>query len=173
MTEHVVLDDEAARFKPDRGVMDALELKVPPPVVALVVALAMWAVSRLTFTFELGVALRIVSAIVIALVGVAFSAAGIAAFRRARTTTDPMKPHAASSLVTGGIYRFTRNPMYVGVTLILVGWMVFLQSPWALAGPVLFIAYIDRFQIRPEERALLVAFGEQYAQYKSQVRRWL
>ena len=92
--------------------MNALELKVPPPVVALVAALGMWAISRMTFAFEVDIALRTTMAVVIALIGGAFDIAGIAAFRRVRTTLNPMKPGAASSLVTGGIYRVTRNPMY-------------------------------------------------------------
>lgn len=153
--------------------MNALELKVPPPVVALVLALAMWAVSRLTLTFEVDVAWRIAVAITIALIGGAFSAAGIAAFRRAQTTLNPMKPETASSLVTSGIYRVTRNPMYVGLLFVLVGWAAFLCAPWALAGSVVFVAYITRFQIAPEERALMSAFGEEYASYKARVRRWL
>ncbi|MEJ8814910.1 isoprenylcysteine carboxylmethyltransferase family protein [Variovorax ureilyticus] len=153
--------------------MNALELKVPPPVVALVLALAMWAVSRLTLTFEVDATLRIAVAVSIALVGGAFSAAGISAFRRVKTTLNPMKPESASSLVTSGIYRVTRNPMYVGLLFVLVAWAAFLCAPWALAGPVVFMAYMNRFQIAPEERALLSAFGEVYAGYTARVRRWL
>jgi protein-S-isoprenylcysteine O-methyltransferase Ste14 len=153
--------------------MDELEVKVPPPIVALAAALGMWAISRLTFAFELDTALRIAVAIVIALIGGAFSVAGIRAFRQAKTTLNPTKPEAASSLVTGGIYRVTRNPMYVGVLFVLVAWAAFLCAPWALVGPVLFVAYMNRFQIGPEERALMAAFGEEYARYKSEVRRWL
>lgn len=153
--------------------MNALELKVPPPVVALVLALAMWAVSRLTLTFEVDASLRIAVAISIALIGGAFSAAGITAFRRAQTTLNPMKPETASSLVTSGIYRVTRNPMYVGLLFVLVGWAAFLCAPWALAGPVVFVAYMTRFQIAPEEKALMSAFGEAYASYNARVRRWL
>ena len=153
--------------------MNALELKVPPPMVALMTALGMWAVSRLTFAFELDAALRTAVAVVIALIGGAFDVAGIAAFRRARTTLNPMKPEAASSLVTGGIYRVTRNPMYVGLLFVLVAWAAFLWAPWAILGPVLFVAYMNRFQIGPEERALMGAFGEEYARYKAAVRRWL
>ena len=153
--------------------MHALELKVPPPLVALALALAMWALSRLTPIFGVDVALRIAVALAIALVGGAFSAAGITAFRRAQTTLNPMKPETASSLVTSGVYRVTRNPMYVGLLFVLVGWAAFLCAPWALAGPVVFVAYITRFQIAPEERALMSAFGEEYVSYKARVRRWL
>ncbi|KWT78650.1 MULTISPECIES: isoprenylcysteine carboxylmethyltransferase family protein [unclassified Variovorax] len=153
--------------------MNALELKVPPPIVALVLALAMWAVSRLTPTFEVAASLRIALAVAIALVGAAFNAAGVAAFHQARTTLNPMKPETASSLVTTGIYRITRNPMYVGLLFVLVGWTVFLSAPWTLAGPIVFVAYMTRFQIAPEERALTSAFGDVYASYKARVRRWL
>ncbi len=153
--------------------MDALELKVPPPAVALVTALAMWAIARGTFAFEVAAGWRIAVAVVLAVVGGAISAAGIAAFRRARTTLSPMRPAAASSLVTDGIYRHTRNPMYVGLLLALVAWAAFLGAPWTLLGPLLFVAYITRFQIRPEERALGAAFGEAYDRYRSSVRRWL
>ena len=153
--------------------MKALELKVPPPVVALVLGLAMWAVSRLTPTFEVEGPLRFAAAVCAALIGATFSAAGVTAFRRAKTTLNPMRPATASSLVTRGIYRITRNPMYVGLLFVLVGWAAFLCAPWALAGPALFVAYITRFQIAPEERALMSAFGEVYASYKARVRRWL
>lgn len=153
--------------------MNALELKVPPPVVALILALAMWAVSRLTPTFEVDAPLRIAAAVSIALIGGAFSAAGITAFRGARTTLNPMKPETASSLVTTGIYRLTRNPMYVGLLFVLAGWAAFLCAPWTLAGPVVFVAYMTRFQIAPEERALMSAFGEEYGSYRARVRRWL
>jgi protein-S-isoprenylcysteine O-methyltransferase Ste14 len=153
--------------------MNALELKAPPPFVALVLALAMWAVSRLTSTFEVDASLRITAAVSMALVGGAFSAAGITAFRRVKTTLNPMKPETATALVTGGIYRVTRNPMYVGLLFVLLGWTAFLCAPWALAGPVVFVAYMTRFQIAPEEKALVSAFGEVYARYRARVRRWL
>ena len=127
----------------------------------------------LTPTFEVDASPRIAVAIAIALVGGAFSAAGVTAFRRASTTLNPTKPEAASSLVTGGIYRITRNPMYVGLLFVLIGWTVFLCAPWVLAGPLAFVAYMTHFQIAPEERVLASIFGEAYASYKARVRRWL
>ena len=77
------------------------------------------------------------------------------------------------TLVTTGIYRFTRNPMYVGLFFVLLAWAVFLSSAWALVGPVAFMQYINRFQIVPEERVLATMFGATYAEYKARVRRWL
>jgi len=106
-------------------------------------------------------------------IGVAFSATGILSFRRVRTTVNPTRPDEASVLVSTGIYRVTRNPMYVGLLLVLVAWAVFLASAWALLGVAGFVLYMNRFQIAPEERALSRLFGSEYASYKARVRRWL
>jgi len=162
-----------ATFPTIRHPMNALELKIPPPVVAFLLALAMSAVSRVTLTFEADGPVRIAVAVSLALVGGAFSVAGMTAFRRVKTTMNPMKPEAASSLVTSGIYGVTRNPMYVGLLFVFVGWAAFLCAPWTLAGPVVFVIYMTRFQIGSEEEALMAAFPEAYASYKARVRRWL
>ena len=153
--------------------MQALELKVPPPLVALLLALAMWWASKLTSALEIPAFPRIFAACVIGLVGGAVSIAGTIRFRGAGTTVNPMKPENASSLVTGGIYRFTRNPMYLALLLLLVAWAVFLASAWSLLGSLVFFLYISRFQIAPEERALAQMFGASYAEYMAKVRRWL
>lgn len=153
--------------------MNALELKIPPPLVALAAAAATWIVSRHTPALPLPGLLRAMAAVAIALAGGAFSLGGLLAFRAAKTTVNPMKPESASSLVSSGVYRLTRNPMYLGLSLVLVAWAVLLASAWALVGPLCFVFYIGRFQIAPEERVLARMFGEQFAQYKSRVRRWL
>ncbi len=153
--------------------MFTLDLKVPPPVVLLVVALAMWGVSGLAPMVPLPTLARILVASAVALAGGACSVAGLVAFRRAKTTVNPMKPESATSLVSGGIYRFTRNPMYVGLLLVLVGWAVLLSSAWVFFGPLFFVLYIGRFQIAPEERALATIFGAEFTSYQQQVRRWL
>src|ERR1700757_3679125 len=153
--------------------MSALELKVPPPILALLVGVVMWALSRVTPSATVRGFLIIMTAVVIALVGGGITLSGAIAFRRAKTTVDPFKPGNASSLVTFGVYRMTRNPMYVGLLLVLIGWALFLVNGWSALGPLVFVAYITRFQIQPEERALASLFGEAYASYKSRVRRWL
>lgn len=84
-----------------------------------------------------------------------------------------MKPDSASALVTGGIYKITRNPMYLGFLLILLGWTVFLSNLFAYALLPVFVIYMNRFQIVPEENALDTLFGNEYRFYKSKVRRWL
>ena len=153
--------------------MHTLELKIPPPIVALLIAAAMWGVSLAAPAAPLPLNIRVVAAIAIALAGVAVSIAGVAAFRSAKTTLNPLKPGTTSALVTSGVYRFTRNPMYVGLALGLLGWAVFLSSAWNLLGPLVFILYMTRFQIVPEERALSGIFGAAYSEYRARVRRWL
>ena len=153
--------------------MRALELKVPPPLVALLIAAAMWGISLATPLADVPARIRLGAAIAIALAGVATAISGVAAFRRAKTTVNPLKPETSSSLVTSGIYRLTRNPMYVGLALVLIAWAVFLSSAWTFPGPLAFALYITRFQIMPEERVLLGMFGETYSAYQAKVRRWL
>ena len=153
--------------------MHALELKIPPPAVAVLIAGAMWGISLVTPLLEVPAFIRVAAALVIALVGGGFSLAGVISFRRAETTVNPMKPETMSALVCSGIYQVTRNPMYVGLLFVLVAWAVFLSSPWALLGPLVFVLYINRFQIAPEERALSSKFGKEYAAYKQSARRWL
>ena len=153
--------------------MQALELKIPPPAVAALMAVAMWGISALAPLVEAPAIVRVVAAVLITLAGGVFSIAGIVSFRVARTTINPMKPEATTSLVCSGIYRLTRNPMYVGLFFVLVAWAVFLSSAWALLVPVAFVLYMNRFQIAPEERVLSAMFGTEYSAYKSTVRRWL
>lgn len=152
--------------------MKFLEHRIPPPLVGLACGLAMWGLSRLAPAIAMSDAMRYVLAVGLVLLGFAIALSGVVSFRRARTTVNPLRPDAASELVTGGVYRFTRNPMYLGMLLVLVGWAAFLASPLALLGAAAFAFFIDRFQIRPEERALRAVFGESFNAYASRVRRW-
>jgi protein-S-isoprenylcysteine O-methyltransferase Ste14 len=138
-----------------------------------VVVLVMWGIAWLAPTLQMPAALRLGVCAASAIAGFALGAAGVLAFRRARTTIDPIRPEAASSLVSSGIYRMTRNPMYVSLSFLLFAWAVFLSSAWALLGLAAFVLYIGRFQIAPEERALSELFGSKYTAYQAQVRRWL
>ncbi len=153
--------------------MNALELKIPPPVVALLLALAMWALVALGPALPWPEGIRRVVALVLALVGASFDFMGLVAFLRRHTTINPLRPANASALVTSGIYRVTRNPMYVGLVSFLTAWAVWLGAWLAFAGPVVFVLYITRFQIQPEERVLTTLFGDTYTAYTRRVRRWL
>lgn len=151
--------------------MKILELKVPPPAVVLLCAIAMWLAASPSGAFALPNRLAI--AVSLAVLGALISTAGLVSFRRARTTVNPTRPDAASSLVATGIYRFTRNPMYLGLFLVLAGWAAYLSNFVALAGPLLFALYINRFQIVPEERALAAKFGTAFDDYRRRTRRWI
>lgn len=133
----------------------------------------MWGLALIPPSLPLGPNLRLVAACTFAITGVGFLCAGFVAFSRARTTIDPVNIDRASALVTSGVYRVSRNPMYVGFTAILLGWSIFLTGAWALAGPVAFVWCITRLQIIPEERAMLKRFGGKYAEYRLSTRRWL
>ncbi|UCE31869.1 MAG: isoprenylcysteine carboxylmethyltransferase family protein, partial [Burkholderiales bacterium] len=106
-------------------------------------------------------------------IGVAVGVAGVAAFRRARTTVDPRTPERARSVVRSGVFRVSRNPMYLGLALGLTGVAAWFATVPGLLLVPLFCLYITQFQIKPEERILLASFGQQYAAYMAQVRRWV
>lgn len=153
--------------------VQTLELKVPPPAVTLLIAIAMWLAVSASGAFVIALPRRLSIAIALAVLGAAIAAAGIMSFRRARTTVNPTRPDAASSLVATGVYRFTRNPMYLGLFLLLSGWAIYLSNAAAFAGPLLFVLYINRFQIVPEERALAAKFGTAFDDYRRRTRRWI
>ena len=150
-----------------------LETRIPPPIVAVCFALLAWLAAPVEARAGVAAATRVALGVSIALLGGAIAVAGSIVFHRAKTTVNPLRPEKASALVTSGIYRHTRNPMYVGLTLVLLGVAAWLWWLPAILAPAAFVAYITRFQIRPEERALADKFGAQYEQYCRTVRRWL
>lgn len=154
------------------GQMKFLELKIPPPIIGLIIGCGMWGIANLFPVLSLPGSARIVAWLLI-VAGFVLNTAGVITVRRANSTISPMKPETATSLVTAGVYRFTRNPMYLGILIVLVGWAIYLLAPLTLIGPVLFWLYINRFQIVPEERVLSGLFGDRFVAYKSSVRRWI
>jgi protein-S-isoprenylcysteine O-methyltransferase Ste14 len=151
----------------------SLELKVPPPAVALLAALVMWLAASTSDALAFTLPGRRAIMIALATLGVVISVAGLVSFWRARTTIHPTHPDATSSLVTSGVYRFTRNPMYLGLLLVLAAWAVHFANALALVGLPMFVLYIDRFQIAPEERVLTTKFGAAFDAYRRRTRRWL
>ncbi len=150
-----------------------LELKVPPPLVFAVLAAAMYLLAKFLPALTIRLPARGLLAALPLLAGAAVGVAGLLAFRRAGTTVDPLHPHAAQRLVTAGVYRHTRNPMYLGLLLGLVAWAVWLANLAACVVPPLLVLYLGRFQIAPEERALEARFGAGFLAYRNAVRRWL
>lgn len=153
--------------------MSSLESKIPPPIVALVVAAAMWGVAAVGPALPLPKLAANLATGALAIAGATVDALALLAFRAARTTVDPLRPERASALVTRGIYRVTRNPMYVGLCCFLLAWAFHLSALLPFAGPAAFAAYVTRFQIVPEERTLERIFGAAYTHYAARVRRWL
>lgn len=163
-----------------------LALKIPPPLVCLAIAAAMYALARwapLPFApspawppppslwsargLQWGVAA------LLALTGLLVAGAARWAFYRYGTTANPLCPQASACIVQTGVYRFSRNPMYLGMALCLAAWAVWLAHPLALLGVLAFVAWMHFFQIRPEESILQSRFGTPYNAYLARVRRWL
>ncbi|WP_448556676.1 methyltransferase family protein [Thalassotalea montiporae] len=155
--------------------MQTLELKIPPVLLVVISLLLMWLTQQLlshfAFTLTKDYAVQLAGALL--LLGAFVIFAGVYAFRKAQTTVNPMTPSDASSLVNTGIYRITRNPMYLGFLLMLIAYAVYLQHPLTLIWCGVFVGYMTQFQIKPEERMLNQLFGEPYHDYCTQVRRWI
>ena len=152
-----------------------LEMRVPPLVVLVATSGLVWASAALTpeWTTDQRQTTRKLAAAALALVGLGVAMAGVWEFRKHGTTVNPMRPKASLTIVESGIYRWTRNPMYLGMHLGLVGLAVLCGNLWGMVAAHAFVAYITRFQIAPEERALAERFGEPYANYRGRVRRWV
>jgi protein-S-isoprenylcysteine O-methyltransferase Ste14 len=153
--------------------MKVLELKLPPVGVFLVVGLAMWSVTGLAPAATVAYPGKPYLIMLLLVAGGIAGLGGVLAFYQHETTVDPTRPHRASALVVANVYRHTRNPMYLGLALVLAAWAAYLSNLAALAGLPAFIAYMTHFQIKPEEKALLDKFGAEYRLYMSRVRRWL
>ncbi len=153
--------------------MRSLALKIPPVVVVLALAGLMWAAARLVPTLTVPVPAHRVLAAVLAATGAAIALAGVASFRRAKTTVNPLAPAAVSALVVSGVYRRTRNPMYLGMLLILLGGALWSANALSFLVAAGFVPLMNRLQIGPEEEILAGRFGEEFAAYRSRVRRWL
>ena len=153
--------------------MSALELRIPPAVVALIAAIGMWLLSGMMSFLDFDLPARTLLSSLLVIAGGVAGFVGIFSFLCAHTTVDPRTPEAARVLVTAGIYRFTRNPMYVGIFLILLAWLVFLGNLLSIIILPLFVVYMNRFQIVPEERTLTAKFADEYLKYQQEVRRWL
>ena len=153
--------------------MNALALKVPPVAQVIITAAAMYGVSKmvpaLTFSLNGSTAL----AVGLGMMGMSLGVMGVTQFRKAQTTPNPQALEKVSSLVTSGIYGYSRNPMYVGLVLVLFSWALYLSHFLAFVLLPIFILYMTRFQIQPEERMLAQKFGKAYQTYKAKVRRWV
>ena len=153
--------------------MNALENKIPPPIITAIFALIMWLLSNLVTLITINAELQMAAVAFVVIVAALFLISAVVSFHLAKTTVNPLQPESASLLVVSGVFKISRNPMYVGFTLLLLAWNIYLSAPVLLIMVLLFTAIITRFQIIPEERAMLKLFGDQFTAYQQSVRRWL
>ncbi|CAM2835699.1 isoprenylcysteine carboxylmethyltransferase family protein [Vibrio mytili] len=153
--------------------MRKLELKIPPVAVFLLVTLIMYCVKEVTPGFMIHVPFDdfVVSALVIlsGFIGIA----GVYEFRKVKTTVNPVKPEAASSVVNTSVFAYTRNPMYLALLLLIIALGLWWEHLSVIPCGILFVSYMNRYQIKPEERALERLFGDEYLKYKNRVHRWI
>tara|TARA_B100000745_G_C20004952_1_gene341229 strand:- start:184 stop:654 length:471 start_codon:yes stop_codon:yes gene_type:complete len=150
-----------------------LELKIPPLLLALIVAGLMWVMVFITPSTPFPLMLRVPLTVLLASAGVYFMVSGVLTFKLAETTVNPIRPETASSLVTHGVYRLSRNPMYLGFLLCLLGWGFLLGNLFSLLLAGGFAWYMTELQIKPEETALIQRFGDSYKDYLQKTRRWI
>ena len=151
----------------------SLKLKIPPPIIGLICALLMWLISRVFTSLEFKFPLAIFTSMGLLAIALCIDILALLRFKASKTTINPMKPSSTSVMVEDGIYRFSRNPMYLGLAIILCAWGVYLGNFISLLLLPVFILYITAFQIIPEEQIMTNLFKEKYIQYKQKVRRWI
>lgn len=154
--------------------VDALETKIPPVLQMILAAAVTWGLSRIDAPVGfLDNGPTQLGALALGLIAGGLLLDAVGGFLTAKTSVDPHRPDKASELVSGGVYRFTRNPMYLGMALVVVGVALWLGTVVGMIGPALLVASLTRLQIVPEERYLEAAFGDDYRAFRTRVRRWI
>lgn len=146
---------------------------IPPPVIGFLMVLGMWGMARLAPDLAVEFAGRQGIALVLGAIGLAMEFIAAGSFFRARTTVNPLAPRKSAALVTGGLYRISRNPMYLGMAILLTGIVFWFGNLIGIIFLIFFIVLINELQIKPEEAALEEIFGDDYRAYKKRVRRWI
>lgn len=150
---------------------EVLDTKIPPPIVAIFIGVCIYFSRGWLPQFESDSLFY--AGLGFELLAVVINLTAIFSFIKDKTTINPVKPHTATSLVTTGVFAFSRNPMYLGLLLFLFGFALQFNVIGGIPLLVLFVLYTHTFQILPEERAMLEIFGNEYRDYMKQVRRWL
>lgn len=153
--------------------MSNLNLKIPPVAQGIIALMLIWVLDRHMPIFHIDIAFKEAVSMVIICMGGLVGVLAVAAFIQMRTTVDPRYPGKARRLVVIGVYKYSRNPMYLSIVLVLFGISIYLGAISSLLVPFLFVAYINQFQIVPEEQMLEQKFGKEYLKYAKHVRRWI
>ncbi len=149
----------------------SLKNKIPPPIVGLIFMGIIYLSRSLTSPFI--IEYQTIIAAEIAVFGLVVILTAGLQFKRHKTTVNPLKPETASSLVSDGIFKFSRNPMYLGMLCFLISAGVYLGAWSSVVIIPMFIIYMNEMQIKPEEQAIEQLFGDDYILYKKSVRRWI
>jgi len=150
-----------------------LRLKIPPPVVGLTIGLIIFLIDQFWSSTRIDSIIFKSLGCVLLCFGLLIEVWAVGMFLRARTTVNPLKPQNSRVLVIDGLYKVTRNPMYLGLFLLLLGWAFWVGNLLGLPLPFVLVWYLTTYQIKPEEHALEEIFGDQYTQYTQKVRRWI
>ncbi|WP_306253296.1 isoprenylcysteine carboxylmethyltransferase family protein [Parvularcula sp. IMCC14364] len=148
-------------------------LKYPPILQVFVSVAIAWAIQSYLPQFSVPIPFGNWIAASFCVTGVAITSVAVGIFASNKTTINPVQPEQASNLVTGGLYRISRNPMYLGLVLIITGFVIWFENIAGIASIVLFILTMTLFQIKPEEKVMQAKFGEAYETYRRRVRRWI
>ena len=152
--------------------LEKLKNRIPPPVITVLSALIMWLLALLIPAAAAAKTSALLGGF-FALVGLLFAGAGLRAFRKHQTTVNPLNLRKTAAFVNSGIYRVSRNPMYVGLLFILFGWALFLGNILSMIWLGPWLIWMSELQIAPEEKAMTQQFGDAYSEYCKTVRRWL
>ena len=153
--------------------MNALETRIPPPLAGLLMGVVAWLASSAFAPTTLPFLVRLGSAIAFVVLGLALAGAGARTVSRAKTTLNPIRPDTSTALATSGIYAYTRNPIYLGNTLLLIGFAIALRWGWlAIAAPITVLA-VTMLAIQREEKHLAARFADAWRAYAARVRRWI
>ena len=152
--------------------LEFLNHKIPPPVILLISGIAIWLFKNIA-PLPIPYSIRAILGTLFIIFGFGLDLVGLLEFRKFQTTMNPLKPENASKIVQTGIYSKTRNPMYLGMVFVLIGWSIISKASFGILIIPMFIKYIETFQIKPEEEILSSQFGDEYDNYRTKVARWI
>ena len=148
-----------------------MKTKIPPPIIALICIVINYLSTHLINPIKFP-NIEIVGGVIL-LVGLVTAMLAIFLFKKDKTTVNPINPEETTTLVTTGIFSITRNPMYLGLFFVISSTILFFGSWFGIIILMFFVWYINKFQIIPEEEAIEKLFGDEYREYKKNVRRWI
>ena len=149
------------------------ELKIPPVLVTLITILIAYVLAKAIPITIIDILYNDVVAGCFIFLGFVLILNSLFIFKYHETTANPLKPETSSTLVTTGTYKLSRNPIYLGLLLIVLGMIIYYKALSSIIIIPIFIWYMTQYQIIHEENAMKSLFGSEYENYYQRVRRWL